>query len=221
MRLRNAAIASPLPPCSDRACPSNAMSAALLNATRTPVLPRLTRILPPFCALCSASHFMTSGSSLVLPSNSRTPTISSSLRRFTIVHAFLKFSARIARCVGPLRDRCCNLGSNYLDFEQIEMPGSMIDKETVLDQIGAVAQVNLAPHDIGKTCLGAAHIRERQFQTALGLIPGIVDGDNMTTAGVAFPDASDETVRRPVAGPCDLKSRSVTRRHHEMPRSLS
>src|SRR5262249_18338359 len=80
----------PLPPCSDRAC-HDARSAALLNATRTPVLPRLTRILPPFCALCSASHFMISGSSLVLPSNSRTPTISSSLRRFTIMHAFLKF----------------------------------------------------------------------------------------------------------------------------------
>jgi hypothetical protein len=36
-----------LPPCSDRAC-HNAMSAALLNATRMPVLPRLTRILPHF-----------------------------------------------------------------------------------------------------------------------------------------------------------------------------
>jgi hypothetical protein len=80
----------PLPLCCDRDC-HNAISAALLNATRTPVLPRLTRILPPFCALCSANHFMTSGSSLVLPSNSSTPTISSSLRRFTIMHASLKF----------------------------------------------------------------------------------------------------------------------------------
>src|SRR6185437_5780716 len=83
----------PLPCCPDRAC-HNAMSAALLNATRTPVLPRLTRILPPFCALCSANHCMTSGSSLVLPSNSSTPTISSSLRRFTIVACFLEVSRR-------------------------------------------------------------------------------------------------------------------------------
>ncbi|BAJ81388.1 hypothetical protein ACMV_20410 [Acidiphilium multivorum AIU301] len=80
----------PLLACIDRSC-HNAMSAALLNATRTPVLPRLTRILPPFRALCSANQFITSESSPVLPSNSSTPTISSSLRRFTILHAFLKF----------------------------------------------------------------------------------------------------------------------------------
>jgi hypothetical protein len=35
--------------------------------------------LPPFRALCSTTHFVTSGSSLVLPSNSSTPTIRSSL----------------------------------------------------------------------------------------------------------------------------------------------
>ena len=45
----------PLPPDSDRSR-HNAMSAALLNATRTPMLTWLTRILPPFCALCSASQ---------------------------------------------------------------------------------------------------------------------------------------------------------------------
>jgi hypothetical protein len=44
-------------------------------------------------ALRSASHRLTSGSSLVLPPNSRTPTISSSLCRFTMVHAFSQFFA--------------------------------------------------------------------------------------------------------------------------------
>ena len=79
----------PLPPCSDRACHSHVRCLAECHsdARATPAHPDL----PPFCALCSANHFMTSESSLVLPSNSSTPTISSSLRRFTIVHAFLKF----------------------------------------------------------------------------------------------------------------------------------
>jgi hypothetical protein len=46
---------------------------------------------------------MTSGSSLVLPANSSTPTISSSFCRFTIVYAFLKFSGRVARFDEPRR----------------------------------------------------------------------------------------------------------------------
>ncbi len=56
-----------------------AMSASLLNITRTPLPPWLTRIFPPLRALWSASQATNSGSSFPRPSNSRTPAISSTL----------------------------------------------------------------------------------------------------------------------------------------------
>jgi hypothetical protein len=76
----------PFMACADRAF-HNAISASLANITRTPLLPLLTRILPPLRSLWSASQSMNSGSSLVRPSNSRTPTMSSCFLRLTI-HPF-------------------------------------------------------------------------------------------------------------------------------------
>src|SRR3954451_19893163 len=84
----------------------DAMSASSLNIKRTPLPPWLTRILPPFRALCSASQAMTSGSSLVRPLNSSTPAMSSCLRdvfgRFVSADA-RQASARVADIADVLR----------------------------------------------------------------------------------------------------------------------
>jgi hypothetical protein len=60
------------------------MSAALLKITRAPLAPWATRTLPPLRSLCSAIQDASSGAAFPSPSNSRTPAISSSLRRLTI-----------------------------------------------------------------------------------------------------------------------------------------
>src|SRR3954451_12377082 len=86
----------------------DAISASSLNIKRTPLPPWLTRILPPFRALCSASQAMTSGSSLVRPLNSSTPAMSSCLRdvfgRFVSADA-REASARVADVADVLRAR--------------------------------------------------------------------------------------------------------------------
>src|SRR6516225_7399476 len=78
-------------------------------------------------------------------------------------------------------------------------------RATVLDplknEIGAVAIVNLGPHSVGQAYLPAAKFREWQRQSALPLVSGVIDDDDMAGAVLTGPGRGDEAIRGPVVGP--------------------
>ena len=81
----------------------------------------------------------------------------------------------------------------------------MIDVETALHELAAVAIIDLGPHGIGKTYLLAAGLRELQRQTALPLVAGVIDDDDITVARLASPGVGNKVVRGPVAEPSDSR----------------
>jgi len=92
-----------------------------------------------------------------------------------------------------------------LQSKNVQVPGGVIDVETAIDELVAVAVVNLRPHEIGEANLPTAKLGEWQRQPALTLISGIVDDDDMATAGRSGPGVGDKPVRGPVAGPSRLR----------------
>ena len=63
----------------------------------------------------------------------------------------------------------------------------------------------LRPHHIGQPHLLAAILRKKQWQTALALIAGVIDNDEISRAVVARPGVCNKILRGPVAGPCLLR----------------
>jgi hypothetical protein len=53
----------------------------------------------------------------------------------------------------------------------------MIDVEAVIDQIAAIAVVNLGPHCIAQAHLLAAKFGKWQRQSALSLVSSVIDDD--------------------------------------------
>ena len=90
-------------------------------------------------------------------------------------------------------------------LEHVEVPGGVIDVEAVIDKLGAVALVDLAPHHIGQAHLPTVHFGEGQRQAALSLVAGVIDDDDMTAAVFAGPGIGDEAIRGPVVGPSELR----------------
>ena len=93
-----------------------------------------------------------------------------------------------------------------LQLKHVEVPGTVIDEETIINEVGAVAIVNLGPHSVGQAYLPAAKFREWQRQSALPLVSGVIDDDDMAGAVLTGPGRGDEAIRGPVVGPgwiCD------------------
>jgi len=88
-----------------------------------------------------------------------------------------------------------------LQLKHVEVPGTVIDEETIINEVGAVAIVNLGPHSVGQAYLPAAKFREWQRQSALPLVSGVIDDDDMAASVLASPGIGDEAVRGPVVGP--------------------
>ena len=81
------------------------------------------------------------------------------------------------------------------------MPRSVIDAETAIGDLAAVAIVNLGPHQISQTHWLIAKFEEGQRQPALSLVIGIIDDDEMAGARITNPGAGNEVVGGPVVGP--------------------
>ena len=101
-------------------------------------------------------------------------------------------------------------------LEHVELPWGVIDIEAVIYEFAAVAVVNLGPpHQIGQADLLAAEFRESQRQSALRLVSGVIDDDDIAAAVLASPGVGDKVVRTPVAGPgqrrLDLRPRAVAK----------
>src|SRR6516225_5055643 len=88
-----------------------------------------------------------------------------------------------------------------LQLKHVEVPGTVVDEETLINEIGAGAIVNLGPHSVGQAYLPAAKFREWQRQSALCLAAGIIDDDDMAGAVLTGPGRGDEAIRGPVVGP--------------------
>src|SRR5580693_3033982 len=86
-------------------------------------------------------------------------------------------------------------------LEHVELPWGVIDVEAVICEFAAVAVVNLGPHQIGQADLLAAEFRESQRQSALRLVSGVINHDDMAAAVLASPGVRDKAARSPVAGP--------------------
>src|SRR5580704_14527205 len=86
-------------------------------------------------------------------------------------------------------------------LEHVELPWGVIDVEAVIYEFAAVAVVNLGPNQIGQADLLATEFRESQRQSALRLVSGVIDDDDIAAAVLASPGIGDKIVRRPVAGP--------------------
>src|SRR6516162_7407621 len=95
--------------------------------------------------------------------------------------------------------------SDRLHLEDIELPGRVIDVEAGIDDLATVALIDLSPHQIGQAYSLAGKLDERHRQSALSLIAGIIDDNEMAGATVAGPGVSNEVVRGPVAGPRRLR----------------
>src|SRR6516164_7995392 len=111
------------------------------------------------------------------------------------------------RCYGDriLLIVCCHLNLHCLQLKHVEVPGTVIDEETVINKVGAVAIVNLGPHSVGQAYLPAAKFREWQRQSALPLVSGVIDDDDMAGAVPTGPGRGDEAIRGPVVGPGGLR----------------
>ena len=92
-----------------------------------------------------------------------------------------------------------------LHLKYVEVPGTVIDEEAILNEIGAGAIVNLGPHSVGQAYLPAAKFREWQRQSALPLASGVIDDDDMAGAVPTGPGRGDEAIRGPVVGPGGLR----------------
>src|SRR6516225_7209154 len=92
-----------------------------------------------------------------------------------------------------------------LQLKHVEVPGTVVDEETLINEIGAGAIVNLGPHSVGQAYLPAAKFREWQRQSALCLAAGIIDDDDMAGAVLTGPGRGDEAIRGPVVGPSWLR----------------
>src|SRR6516162_3498996 len=88
-----------------------------------------------------------------------------------------------------------------LHLKYVEVPGTVIDEEAILNEIGAGAIVNLGPHSVGQAYLPAAKFREWQRQSALPLVSSVIDDDDMAGAVLTGPGRGDEAIRGPVVGP--------------------
>src|ERR1700731_507004 len=86
-------------------------------------------------------------------------------------------------------------------LEHVEVPRGVINVEAVIKDVGAIAIVNLVPHQIGQADLLAAEFWERHRQLALRLVSGVINDDDMAAAVLAGPGAGDKAARSPVAGP--------------------
>src|SRR5690349_11682054 len=76
-------------------------------------------------------------------------------------------------------------------FEYIKMPGTMIDVETVIEDIGPIPIVHFISHQIGQAHLPIFQFRKRQKEPALCLVVGIVDNDDVSTVITAGPGTRD------------------------------
>src|SRR6516164_10697588 len=92
-----------------------------------------------------------------------------------------------------------------LHLKYVEVPGTVIDEEAILNEIGAGAIVNLGPHSVGQAYLPAAKFQEWQRQSALPLASGVIDDDDMAGAVLTGPGRRDEAIRGPVVGPSWLR----------------
>src|SRR5215510_1922370 len=81
------------------------------------------------------------------------------------------------------------------------MPWVVIYVETVVDDVGTVPVVDLAPHQIDKPHLPAAKFRERKPEPALPAVAGVIDDDDIAGLLLVRPGVCNEAVRGPVAGP--------------------
>ena len=97
----------------------------------------------------------------------------------------------------------------------------MIDEETVIDEIAAVAIVHLGSHHIGQAHLPAAKFREWQGQPALPLVSGVIDDDDIPAAVLAGPGIGDESRPRSSCRTRRAAAGSATTRRRERPWSPS
>ena len=92
-----------------------------------------------------------------------------------------------------------------VQHEHVEVPWGMIDEQTVINKVAAIAIINLGPHRIGQAHLLAVQIRKWQQQAALPLVAGIIDDDDMAIIGLPGAGIGDEAVRGPIVGPGRLR----------------
>src|SRR5580704_15458837 len=76
----------------------------------------------------------------------------------------------------------CDQDLPCVQRKHVEVPGSVLDVQTVNDEVAAVAIVDLAAHDIGKANLLVAQIGPWKRQTALTLCGGVIDDDHVPAA---------------------------------------
>jgi hypothetical protein len=81
-----------------------------------------------------------------------------------------------------------------LQLKHVEVPRTVIDEETIINEVAAVAVVNLDPHHICQAYLLATQFRNWQRQFALPLVSGVIDDDDMAAAVLAGPGIDDEAV---------------------------
>src|ERR1700732_831143 len=82
-------------------------------------------------------------------------------------------------------------------LEHVEVPRGVINVEAVIKDVGAIAIVNLGPHQIGQADLLAAEFWERPRQLALRLVSGVINDDDMAGGGLPPPGGGTTTAPRP------------------------
>src|ERR1700720_2985982 len=106
-------------------------------------------------------------------------------------------------------------------LEHIELPWDMIDVEAVICEFAAVAVVNLGPHQIGQADVPAAEFRESQRQSALPLVSGVIDDDDIAAAVLASPGVGDKAVRSRDRWPGECPGgQPTTQSHSQRTRAL-
>src|SRR3954447_4735565 len=93
-----------------------------------------------------------------------------------------------------------------MQFKYVEIPGAVINEETVIEHIGSIAIVHLVSDQIGQAHLPVTHFRKWQEKPALPLIAGVIDNHSISAAIVAGPrrrrshPSSDCRAKPPGAG---------------------
>src|SRR5271166_1065172 len=107
------------------------------------------------------------------------------------------------------------LGSDCLQLEHVEVPGRVVNVQTVVDEVATIAKIAFGSQGIDKLHWRVPQFREWQLEAALTLVRGVVDDNDMMVACVIRPGKGNEVIRCPVAGPgrfrVNLRPRAVAK----------